>query len=136
MDSKGRSRKAQYGLIETAVGLIPGWGGTQRLPRLAKQVDEAARMIVDAKRVDADQAKAIGFIDEVVENQEALARRLDALTFDKFQRLKVTRRSETEYLELLPRALKAPHLSDVFDGKIPPASTARLDSSAPEVIDQ
>jgi len=67
---------ASFGLPETALGLIPGWGGTQRLtaqvgPRRAKQ------MIMLAERLGADQAAALGLVNEVVPEGQALPRALE-----------------------------------------------------------
>ena len=55
----------QLGLPEVRRGLLPGGGGTQRLPRLVG-VATALRMIVTGDTVDATGAKAIGLVDEVV----------------------------------------------------------------------
>ena len=57
---------AKVGLPEVKLGLIPGAGGTQRLPRLAG-VEAAMQAIVDGNPVGAAKAKAMGVIDEVVE---------------------------------------------------------------------
>lgn len=54
----------QLGLPEVRRGLLPGGGGTQRLPRLMGMAT-ALRMIVTGDTVDADGAKAIGLIDEL-----------------------------------------------------------------------
>jgi 3-hydroxyacyl-CoA dehydrogenase len=54
----------QLGLPEVRRGLLPGGGGTQRLPRLVG-VATALRMIVTGDTVDAAGAKAIGLVDEV-----------------------------------------------------------------------
>lgn len=60
------------GLPETRLGLIPGWGGTQRLPRLVG-IPEALRMITTGGRVSADQALASGLADEIVAKEHLLA---------------------------------------------------------------
>jgi 3-hydroxyacyl-CoA dehydrogenase len=57
---------AKFMLPEVTLGIIPGAGGTQRLPRLIG-LDNALRMIFDAKPVPADKAKALGLIDEIIE---------------------------------------------------------------------
>lgn len=67
------SETAAFGLPETVLGLIPGWGGTQRLtaqvgPRRAKQI------IMLAERIDAHQAAALGLVNEVVAAGQALPR--------------------------------------------------------------
>ena len=56
---------AKFMLPEVTLGIIPGAGGTQRLPRLIG-IDNALRMIFDAKPVDAARAKELGLIDEII----------------------------------------------------------------------
>jgi 3-hydroxyacyl-CoA dehydrogenase len=56
---------AKFALPEVTLGIIPGAGGTQRLPRLIG-LDAALRMIFDAKPVDAAKALELGLIDEIV----------------------------------------------------------------------
>ncbi len=55
----------QVGLPEVKLGLLPGAGGTQRLPRVAG-VEAALRMIVSGDPVRAPRAKELGIVDEVV----------------------------------------------------------------------
>ncbi len=54
------------GLPETALGIIPGAGGTQKLPRLVGR-PEAIRLIAGAVRVPAERALTLGMIDAVAE---------------------------------------------------------------------
>jgi enoyl-CoA hydratase/carnithine racemase len=55
---------AQMGLTETRIGIIPGGGGTARLPRLVG-LGRARDMILTARRVPADEALRIGLADRV-----------------------------------------------------------------------
>jgi 3-hydroxyacyl-CoA dehydrogenase len=57
-------RGAKLGLPEVKLGLLPGGGGTQRLPRLAG-IEPAVRMITEGEPVSADEALAMGLVDEV-----------------------------------------------------------------------
>lgn len=57
-------RGAKLGLPEVKLGLLPGGGGTQRLPRLAG-VEAALDMIVEGNSASADQALDMGLVDEV-----------------------------------------------------------------------
>jgi len=57
-------RGAKLGLPEVKLGLLPGGGGTQRLPRLAG-VEAAVRMITEGEPATADEALAMGLVDEV-----------------------------------------------------------------------
>src|SRR5688572_1254500 len=56
----------RFALPEVTLGIIPGAGGTQRLPRLIG-AERALDFILSAKPVDATQAKALGFLDDVIE---------------------------------------------------------------------
>lgn len=60
------SKAAKFGLPETKLGLIPGYGGTQRLPRLIGQ-GRALQLIFTGEMVDADSAFAMGLANHVVE---------------------------------------------------------------------
>ncbi|WP_434615675.1 3-hydroxyacyl-CoA dehydrogenase NAD-binding domain-containing protein [Azospirillum sp. B2RO_4] len=69
------------GLPEVSLGIVPGAGGTQRLPRIVG-VPAAIRLIASAERVPAAKALALGMVDEVVDGDlraaaVAFARRLD-----------------------------------------------------------
>jgi 3-hydroxyacyl-CoA dehydrogenase len=56
---------AKVGLPEVLIGILPGGGGTQRLPRLAG-VQTALDMIVSGRHVPAPEAKTLGILDEVL----------------------------------------------------------------------
>ncbi|HEX4337925.1 MAG TPA: 3-hydroxyacyl-CoA dehydrogenase NAD-binding domain-containing protein [Polyangiaceae bacterium] len=60
------STDAKVGLPEVKLGILPGAGGTQRLPRLVG-VEKALEIIVGGDPVSAKEAKAIGLVDELVE---------------------------------------------------------------------
>src|SRR5271165_5585798 len=57
---------ARVGLPEVKLGLLPGAGGTQRLPRLVGP-EKALRMIVTGDPIGAAKAQADGIVDEIVE---------------------------------------------------------------------
>jgi 3-hydroxyacyl-CoA dehydrogenase len=61
-------RGARLGLPEVKLGLLPGGGGTQRLPRLAG-VEAAVRMITEGEPATADEALAMGLVDEVAQGE-------------------------------------------------------------------
>ena len=64
-DIRIASENAQVGQTEINLGLIPGWGGTQRLPRyVGKGI--AKEMIFTGKRIDAKTAERLGLINAVV----------------------------------------------------------------------
>ena len=62
--------KAKFLLPEVTLGIIPGAGGTQRLPRLIG-VENALRMIFDARPVEAPKARELGLIDSLIEGDLA-----------------------------------------------------------------
>src|SRR5580692_11264987 len=62
-------RDAKCGLPEVKLGLLPGAGGTQRLPRLVG-VQKALEMIVSGDPVTAPTAKELGLVDHVVREGE------------------------------------------------------------------
>ncbi len=57
---------AKVGLPEVAIGLLPGAGGTQRLPRIVG-VPQALEMITSGAHVGAKQAAAAGLVDEIID---------------------------------------------------------------------
>jgi 3-hydroxyacyl-CoA dehydrogenase len=60
------TKDARFGLPEVKLGLLPGAGGTQRLPRVVG-VEKALSMIVSGDPIRADEALKFGLIDEVAE---------------------------------------------------------------------
>src|SRR5205814_3387259 len=59
------SENAVLGLPEVSLGIIPGYGGTQRLPRLVGP-GRALELILSGRRVKADEAERIGLVNRVV----------------------------------------------------------------------
>ena len=64
-DLRIASENAKLGQTELNVGLIPGWGGTQRLPRLVGR-GIAKELIFTGKMIDAKTAKQLGLLSAVV----------------------------------------------------------------------
>ncbi len=65
------SENAVLGLPEVALGIIPGYGGTQRLPRLIGPA-RALDLILTGRRVKADEAERIGLVQRVVPQAQLL----------------------------------------------------------------
>ncbi|MCH8907939.1 MAG: enoyl-CoA hydratase/isomerase family protein [Candidatus Heimdallarchaeota archaeon] len=68
-DLRVASEDAKLGLVEAAIGLIPSWGGLQRLPYLIG-MSRAKEMILTANRYSAAEAAALGLINKVVPADE------------------------------------------------------------------
>jgi 3-hydroxyacyl-CoA dehydrogenase len=63
---------AKVGLPEVLIGILPGGGGTQRLPRLIGP-KAAMEMIVSGRHVPAEEARKLGIIDEIVKGKDLRA---------------------------------------------------------------
>ena len=79
-DLRIASANAKMGLVETGLAIIPGAGGTQRLPRVIG-IPKAKQMILTSQIVDGTQALALGLVNECVKQVEgedaAFSRSLD-----------------------------------------------------------
>ena len=64
-DIRIASENARLGLPEVTLGLIPGWGGTQRLPRMVPWC-KAAEIVLMGRPIDAQEAYRIGLVNKVV----------------------------------------------------------------------
>ena len=65
------SDNAKMGLPETSLGVIPGYGGTQRLPQLIGK-GRAMELIMTAGMIDAETARSFGLVNHVVPQAELL----------------------------------------------------------------
>ena len=99
------TRNARMGLPEIKLGLIPGYGGTQRLPRLVGEA-RALEMIMSARTVDAEEAHRIGLVHRLIEGDpvaEALAYARGfsgySLPVLRYAREAVTRAAQTPLVE-------------------------------------
>jgi len=70
-DIRIASRNAGMGLTETRLAIIPGAGGTQRLPRLVGR-GKAKELIFTGRRVEAEEALRIGLVNQVCEPKDLL----------------------------------------------------------------
>lgn len=74
---------AEFGLPEIKLGLIPGYGGTQRLPRLIGEA-RALEIIMTGRTVKADEAERIGLVNAVVEGDLLAAGQKFAARFTRY----------------------------------------------------
>jgi enoyl-CoA hydratase len=65
------STDAKLGLPEVTLGIIPGYGGTQRLPRLVG-LGAALELIATGRMIDAEEARALGLVSRVLPPAELL----------------------------------------------------------------
>jgi enoyl-CoA hydratase/carnithine racemase len=70
-DIRIASQNAIFGLTEVTVGLMPGWGGTQRLPRLLP-FGKAVELILTGRRITADEALRLRLVNETVASDDLM----------------------------------------------------------------
>ncbi|MCK4630722.1 MAG: enoyl-CoA hydratase/isomerase family protein [Bacteroidales bacterium] len=70
-DIRVASSKAKFGQPEVSLGLIPGFGGTQRLPRLVG-LGNALNLLLTADQISADEALRIGLVQKVTEPEQLM----------------------------------------------------------------
>jgi enoyl-CoA hydratase/carnithine racemase len=76
-DVRIAAQDAVFGFPEVLLGIIPGAGGTQRLPRLVG-VGQALRLTLSGQRIDAAEALQIGLVTQTVPPEELGQRALDS----------------------------------------------------------
>ena len=64
---------ARFGCSEVNLGIMPGWGATQRLPRIIPR-SKATELVFSGKPISAQEAYRIGLVNEVVPKMELMAR--------------------------------------------------------------
>ena len=74
-DIRVASEKAKFGQPEVGLGITPGFGGTQRLPRLVGSAN-AMELILTARNINAQRALEIGLVSHVYPAEEMLDRAL------------------------------------------------------------
>ncbi|KAG0011918.1 hypothetical protein BGZ80_000334 [Entomortierella chlamydospora] len=72
----GGTKKAKIGLVETKLAIIPGAGGTQRLPRLIG-IPKAKELIYSSKILDSAAAKEMGILNHAVEEESGFNKALE-----------------------------------------------------------
>ena len=70
-DFRIASPKARFGLVEAKIGLIPGWGGTQRLPRIVG-IPRALEMVYTGDTIRAEEALQLGLVQVLIDKDEDL----------------------------------------------------------------
>ena len=75
-DIRLASEKARFGQPEVGLGITPGFAGTQRLPRIVG-ISKAMELILTAKVIKAEEAKAIGLVSEVYPAEELMDKAME-----------------------------------------------------------
>jgi enoyl-CoA hydratase len=75
-DIRIASEKAKFGQPEVGLGITPGFGGTQRLPRIVGMAN-AMELILTAQTINAQRAKEIGLVSHVVAPEELMNKAME-----------------------------------------------------------
>lgn len=70
------SDKAKFGQPEINLGIVPGYGGTQRLPRIVGK-SKALELILTGKIIDASEADRIGLVDNVFTQEDLMPKAME-----------------------------------------------------------
>lgn len=106
-DIRIASQKARFGQPEINLGIIPGAGGTQRLPRIVG-LGMAKKLVLTGEMIDANEAFRIGLVDEVVEPEKLMDRAKEVAN-------KIAEKSSIA-VKLAKRALNASMNAPLRDG--------------------
>ncbi|HEY7534868.1 MAG TPA: enoyl-CoA hydratase-related protein [Thermodesulfobacteriota bacterium] len=68
--------EAKIGLPEVKLGLMPAWGTSYRLPRLIGK-SRAIDLMIKGSLLNAEEAKAIGLVDEIFPQEEVMSKAID-----------------------------------------------------------
>jgi enoyl-CoA hydratase len=123
----GTGPKVQLGLPEIKLGLVPGWGGSQRLPRLVG-VEEAISRLLSGESYDATDPPPEDLIDETVASDELDAAATRWLLTGDWQEVRAAKR-EPVPADLLPSAeflAETRQTLDVIDPPMRPAAAEVL----------
>ena len=71
-------RRTVLGLPEVKLGLVPGWAGTARLPRISG-FENAADLVATGRLVSAEEAKQMKFVDEVVQQDDLIKKSIELI---------------------------------------------------------
>lgn len=110
----GTNPRVQLGLPEIKLGLLPGWGGTQRLPRLIG-VEDALHRLLSGESYDADDPPPDDLIDETVPSDQLVDAAVRWLATDDWCEFREMMRSPVR-ADLLPTAEFLAEVRQILDG--------------------
>jgi len=131
------AENAKFGLPEVGLGIIPGYGGTQRLPRLVG-LGVASEMIATGRMVGAEEALRIGLVQKVVEPEALLPAATEiarTIAAKGPLAVKLVKRVAREGLLMdfeSGCALEAQHFGDPFEGEGAEGMRAFLEKRPPK----
>jgi len=70
------SEKAKFGQPEVNLGIIPGYGGTQRLPKLVGK-SKAIELVISGNIIDANEAYRIGLVNQIYNSNELMEKTIE-----------------------------------------------------------
>jgi enoyl-CoA hydratase len=123
----GSNPRLQLGLPEIKLGLIPGWGGTQRLPRLIG-VEKAIERVLSGESYGANTPPPADLADSIVESAELIASAEHWLKLGDWREMREIKRSPVP-AEMLPSAeflAKTRQSLDKIDDAMKPAAHEAL----------
>ena len=115
-------RRTILGLPEAKLGLVPGWGGTVRVARIAESrgvdnpIDHQIDLVTSGRIINAAQAAEIGIVDEVTTQEMLLAKAAALLKEDR----------ETKKYIVLREQVAQPLQQDIFEEKQIPQFSAAI----------
>jgi enoyl-CoA hydratase len=136
-DIRIASATAKFGMPETGLGLIPGYGGTQRLSRLVG-LGDALMMILSGQTIDAAEALRIGLVQKVfepgqlIEEAKILASKIAGMSPFAVKTAKIVIRNGLKMQTDRGFELEAEYFSKMFDKDAPEGMKAFLEKRKPE----
>ena len=93
-------KRTILGLPEVKLGLVPGWAGTVRLPRIAN-LESAVDLVTSGRVANAEEALNMGFVDQVVEPEDLVSAAVEIINNESFESSQEIR---SEVLGIVERA--------------------------------
>ncbi len=123
-------RKTLFGLPEVKLGLVPGWAGTVRLPRLIG-LQEAIDLVTTGNLIDAKRAKELGIVTCVGPQSEMIDRAVQIINDELASRAFLKKRQA-----MLGAVTDMPHDLDALRQRFQQQidSNREIDSSAPSIV--